>query len=70
MKLLPCPFCGCRMSGRTEYKIIDDAYENFLFAVSCPNCSARGPFSDLDDGTSEARAKTAARKLWNERCST
>jgi hypothetical protein len=55
------------MSGRTEYEIDGDSYGGFVHAVVCSSCSARGPFSDVDDGTSEQRAKSSARKLWNER---
>lgn len=67
MKLLPCPFCGSGMSGRTEYEIDGDSYGGFVHAVVCSKCSARGPFTHPDDGTSEARSKSAARKLWNQR---
>lgn len=68
VKLLHCPFCGSGMNSRsTEYEIDCDSYVEFVYAVVCTNCFARGPFTDQDDGTSEVRSKSAARKLWNER---
>lgn len=67
MNLKPCPFCGNNMTGTPEYAIDGNSYGGFVTAVVCSGCSAQGPFSDADDGTSESKGRSAARKLWNER---
>ena len=72
MRLKPCPFCGSKMSGRTEYEIDGETimpviYGGCVTAVVCSNCSARGPFSDIEDGICEQASKRAAQKRWNER---
>lgn len=66
MKLLPCPFCGSPMSGRTEYEFYENAVMPWAVAVVCSTCSARGPFIGPSTGD-ENRTCTDARRAWNER---
>ena len=64
MKLAHCPFCGSKMSGRTEYELDGDIYGRMAHAVVCSNCSARGPFGLNGE---ENRSRTEARRAWNTR---
>ena len=41
LEIKPCPFCG---SGETSLQVVDGTMR-----VTCINCKARGPISDIVD---------------------
>lgn len=60
-ELLPCPFCG----GSAATDVDRDEWD--IARALCTVCGADGPYEDLADHASEAKAVAKAAERWNDR---